>query len=74
MKYLYPEHKVDKTIEVMYHGAKYQCKFNMEGELSIYPTPKYRSQMVDIYNEAIKTVNRTVLDDIEELITKLKAY
>ena len=30
--------------------------------------------VADIYNEAIKTVNRTILDDIEELITKLKAY
>lgn len=74
MKYLYPEHKVNKTIEVMYNGTKYQCKFNMEGELSIYPTPLRKSQMVDIYNEAIKTVNRTVLDDIEELINKLKTY
>ena len=74
MKYLYPEHKVEKTVDVVYRGNHYSCKFNMEGELFIVPTPKLRSQMVDIYNEAIKTVNRTVLDDIEELITKLKAY
>lgn len=74
MKYLYPEHKVEKTIDVVYRDRHYSCRFNKDGELFIVPTPKLKSQMVDIYNEAIKTVNRTVLDDIEELITKLKAY
>ena len=74
MKYLYPEYKVEKIVDVVYHGNHYSCIFNKEGELFIVPIPKLKSQMVDIYNEAIKTVNRTVLDDIEELITKLKAY
>ena len=75
MKYLYSTEEADGTykIEVSHKGASFYCYLDKyDNFIRIYPTPKYPYDIMSIYNLAIKNKNRTIIDECEDLIKKIK--